>query len=247
MTSRDDILPEAIILAGGLGTRLRPVVGDRPKPLAEIAGRPFLELLFERLIAAGYGAATLSVGYRAGQIEARFGDRFGPLALRYALETEPLGTGGGLRNALAATTAEPLLVMNGDSVCAADLGEFRRHHLASGAAASLMLAPVAERGRYGVVDMADDGRVTAFRPRPAVAVAGPGLINAGVYLLSRAVIAAIPQGRAVSLETETFPALAETGQLRGWIAGDAAFIDIGTPESLAAAPEFFGLSPRPPS
>ena len=112
---------EAAILAGGLGTRLRSVVPDRPKVLAEIGGRPFIEILLDQVAAAGIRTAVLCTGYLGDQIEARLGTRRGPLALRYSREVEPLGTGGALRLALPMLASDTVLVLNGDSYCDADL------------------------------------------------------------------------------------------------------------------------------
>src|SRR5947208_13637377 len=128
---------EALVLAGGLGTRLLPVVSDRPKPLADVVGRPFIARLLDQLERFGYERAILCVGYRGEQVRAQLGGRHGVLTLDYSFEDHPLGTGGALRNAAAMVQAEHVLAMNGDSYCAADLASFADAHLHFGGAATM--------------------------------------------------------------------------------------------------------------
>jgi D-glycero-alpha-D-manno-heptose 1-phosphate guanylyltransferase len=226
---------DVTILAGGLGTRLRGVVADRPKVLAEVAGQPFLRHLLTRLRSLPVRSVVLCVGHLARQVETTLGCLSGDMPLRYAREAEPLGTGGALRNALPLLETRNVLVMNGDSFCAADLPAFRHAHRASGAVASLVLTQVADCGRYGRVTCDDGGRVTTFAEK--MPGSGPGWINAGIYLFARDAIAAIPADRAVSLEREVLVNHISAG-LHGW-PGGGRFIDIGTPESYAAADAFF--------
>jgi NDP-sugar pyrophosphorylase family protein len=226
----------AFILAGGLGTRLRPAVSDRPKALAEVAGRPFLAWLLDGLAAAGVRRAVLCTGYRGEMIRQAVGDRFQTLALDYSQETEPLGTGGAVRAALPLCDSPRLLVLNGDSLCRADLARFARQHAQRGAACSLVLARVEDTSRYGRVETAADGRLTQFVEKGDAA--GPGWINAGVYLFQRPVIEGMPPARALSLERDLFPAWLGRG-LYGH-QQDGPFLDIGTPESYSAAVDFVG-------
>jgi NDP-sugar pyrophosphorylase family protein len=235
----------AAILSGGLGTRLRPVVADRPKVLAEVAGKPFLAYLLDRLIAADIAEVTLLVGFAADQVRAAFGDSYRGVPLRYSREPEPLGTGGALRLALPLLAEETILLLNGDSFCELDYESF----FASRRDVTLALAHVPDASRYGRVIGPDLhspnpesqilSPVTGFAeksPDPS-----PGWINAGVYLLPRSVVATIPTGRAVSLERDVLPPLVAQGRVRGFPAG--RFIDIGTPESYAAAEAFFRTPP----
>lgn len=230
---------EAVVLAGGLGTRLRSAVPDRPKVLALVRGRPFLAHVLDRLEAAGVRRVVLGTGYCADRVREAIGDRHGRTAIAYSHETSPLGTGGAVRLAAGATASDPVLVLNGDSHCEADLPAFAAFHRACGAVGSLMLTRVSDTGRYGRVDLEDAGRVTAFREKGDAA--GPGWINAGIYLLSRGLLDAVPEGRAVSLEREVFPLWAARGGLFG-LRGGGRFLDIGTPESYREAEEFFGAS-----
>jgi NDP-sugar pyrophosphorylase family protein len=224
----------AAILAGGMGTRLRPVVGELPKVLAPVHGRPWLAFLLDRLAAAGLREVILLTGRGAEQVRAGLGDSHGELRLRYAAEPESLGTAGALRHALPLLAAPQVLLLNGDSYVEADLSAFLAFHRRRPTAASLVMANVTDAARYGRLEVAPDGRVLRFREKDS---AGPGWINAGAYLLDRRLVESIPAGRAVSLEREMLPR---------WLAGAGLaafpgrrFLDIGTPESYAEAEAFF--------
>ena len=225
----------AAILAGGLGTRLRPVVADRPKALARVAERPFVAFLLDQLEAGGVRDVVLLTGHRAEQIRDELGDRHGSMRLRYSPEREPLGTAGAVRLALPMIESVSLLLLNGDSFCDADLDAFGRFHTPH--ACSLVLARVEDGERYGQVEADEEGTIHGFREKGASR--GPAWINAGVYLLSRSLVKMIPPDRAVSLEREVFPRLAREGLLRGFRQG-GPFIDIGTPDSYARAEAFVG-------
>ena len=225
----------AAILAGGLGTRLVPVVGHLPKALAPVAGVPFLDRLLSRLAAWGLRDVVLCTGVGADRDAAHCGDgsRWG-LSLRTSREETPLGTGGALVHARGLLTTSPFLVFNGDSFADMDPGALVAFHRERRATATLLLVRVADRTRFGSVRLDADGRIAAFEEK---GIAGPGLINAGVYALEPGVLDAIPAGRPVSLESKVFPALVGRG-LFG-LATDARFIDIGTPESYRQAEAFF--------
>ena len=225
----------AAILCGGLGTRLRPVAGDTPKALVEIAGAPFLDRLLAQLAASGLRDVVLCTGVGADSVAAHCGDgsRWG-LEIRISREDTPLGTGGALGLARGLIASSPFLVLNGDSFVEADFRSLLSFHAARGAEATLLLVRVPDRSRFGSVRLADGSRIAAFEEK---GLAGPGLVNAGVYALSRTVLEAIPAGRPVSLESEVFPSLVG-GALFGFET-EARFIDIGTPESLREAGRFF--------
>ncbi len=226
----------ALILAGGLGTRLRTAVADRPKALAEIEGRPFLSYLLDQLLALGVRHVVLCTGYLGEQIEAAFGTHYGSLVLEYSHEAQPLGTGGAVKYALPKCPSNPMLVMNGDSYCVADLNAFwtwyQQRRIATGA---LLLTHVENGQRYGQVQMSDRGRIVAFQEKGAVDQ--PGWINAGIYLLDQALFTAVPDQQAVSLERELFPSWLARG-LHGY-PSNGDFIDIGLPQSYYAAADFF--------
>lgn len=225
----------AFILAGGMGTRLRAAVADRPKVLAPVRGRPFLAFLLDRLASAGVRQAVLGTGYMADAVEAAFGAAHQGMRLSYAREEMPLGTGGALRNGLAQLPSDPVLVLNGDSYFDADLPSFVQAFAESGARAALLRARVPDVARYGQVHSADDGRVVRFEEKGAAT--GPGWINAGIYLFRREVLEAIPADRPVSLEKEVFPSLIGRGLYA--VSQEGRFIDIGTPESYAEVERFF--------
>lgn len=225
----------AVILAGGTGIRLRSVVTDRPKVLAEVFGRPFVTYLLDQLAAAGVTYGVMCIGYLGAQVEATLGERYGSLRLSYSREASPLGTGGALRLAVPMLRSDPVLAMNGDSFCHADLNDFCRWHRARGARGTLLLTEVPDTRRYGRVQVDAHGRVRRFEEKGDAA--GPGRINAGIYLLTQEVLRAIPTDTAVSLEREVLPAWIGRGLYA--YPGNGAFLDIGTPEAYARAEQFF--------
>ena len=227
------------VLAGGLGTRLRAAVADRPKVLAPVAGRPFLTHLLDRLARAGAREVVLLTAHAAAQVRDALGEEYAGMRLRYSVEPAPLGTAGAVRQALPLLRSDTILLLNGDSYCDVDLAAFRRSH--DGAATGLTLTRVADASRFGRVRVAADGRVVDFEEKKADG--RPGWINAGVYLLPRALLQGLDPARPASLERDLLPAWVAAGRVRGFRAG-GRFIDIGTPESYAEAEAFFaGAAP----
>lgn len=225
--------PDVVILAGGRGTRLASLPGDLPKPLRPVNGRPFLAYLVDQARAAGARRVVLSLGYKPEAFQ-EFVRQEG---LEASIEPAPLGTGGGLRTALPRLGTETVVAMNGDSYAAVDLRLLAAVHRRRKARATMLLAEAEDASRYGRVEIDDHGAVERFAEKGE---SGPGLINAGVYVLDRSVVAGIPEGRAVSLERETFPTL--IGNRFFGEPGAFPFLDIGTPESYAAAAAFFEKS-----
>ncbi|HWG44466.1 MAG TPA: nucleotidyltransferase family protein [Gemmataceae bacterium] len=225
-----------VILAGGLGTRLRSRIADRPKVLAPVHGRPYLAYLLDQLAGAGLRNVVLLTGYLAEQIRSEFGDSYAHLRLAYSVEPSPLGTAGALRQALPHLLTPTVLLLNGDSYCAASLFDFREFHNRQGADFSLVLTPVEDCSRYGKVCLGPDDRVLRFEEKSQGA--GAGWVNAGIYLLSRSLIEEIPTGDSVSLERDMFPTWAADKRCFGFPC-HAQFLDIGTPESYARAEAFF--------
>lgn len=223
------------ILAGGLGARLRPAIGEHPKVLAEVAGRPFLAYLLDQLAEAGLRDVVLCTGWRAESVERALGGSHGPLRLRYSPEREPLGTAGALRHALPLLEGESVLVMNGDSFCGADLAGAWRWHLAARSQATLLLVEVEDASRFGRVEVDAAGAICRFVEKQAGA--GAGWINAGIYWLARARIESIASRTPLSLEHDVFPGWIGRG-LMG-LRTSARFLDIGTPRSYADASAFF--------
>jgi histidinol-phosphate phosphatase family protein len=225
----------AYILAGGFGTRLRQVVSDRPKVMAEVLGRPFLYHILDRLARLGITEAVVCTGHMAAQLEAAVGPSYRGIALAYSREDTPLGTGGALRLAFERHPPAGLaLALNGDSLVEADLAAYLAWRGRQDFPAALLLVPVDDTARFGRVDVDAQGRVLAFREKGRP---GPGLINAGVYLLRPEVLSGIEPGAAASIETDVFPRLAAAGKL-GAFQVQGRFLDIGTPESYAAAGRF---------
>lgn len=226
----------AVILAGGLGTRLQSVVADRPKVLALVHGRPFLTYLLDQLAAAGVQHVVLCTGYKADLVRQALGTQYGAIELEYSHEEQPLGTGGALRQAVSRARSDLVLALNGDSYCAADLQNFSAAHLARGFAGSLLLAEVPDAARYGRVAFDAKGRVESFIEKRATACGG--WINAGVYLLRKELLRVEPSGVRISLEQDLLPRWASQSLL-GAYPSAAAFLDIGTPESYAQTENFF--------
>ena len=204
---------EAILLVGGQGTRLRPLTIATPKPLLPTAGVPFLAHQLARAAAAGIGRVVLATAYRAQMFADEFGDgsQFG-LELTCVQEDTPLGTGGGIRNAaelLRGGPDEPLVVLNGDILSGHDLVAQLAMHDKSGAAVTMHLTLVGDARRYGAVPTTSEGKVIEFvekSPNPPT-----NQVNAGCYVFRRSAIDAIPEGRVVSVEYETFPGLLAAG------------------------------------
>lgn len=222
---------DTIVLAGGAGSRVRPLLGETPKVLADIAGRPFLDYLLAWL--AGFGArrVALSIGVGAARVRAYMaGHDRAPPALVAVEEDRPLGTAGAVAFAARHCRSDPVLVVNGDTLVEADLGAFLRFQRARGGAALVAVA-VADRGRYGGLDIGADDAVVAFREKSAAA--GPGPISAGVYLFDRETLAAVAAAPGPSLECDVLARL-PAGRLRAFMT-TGRFIDIGTPETLAEA------------
>lgn len=222
----------AAILAGGLGTRLKSVVADRPKVLAEIADRPFLSYLLDKLIYTGVKRVVLCTGYMANHIEKEFGYSYGTLSLFYSEEKTPLGTAGALRNAEELLESESILVMNGDSYCDVDIKTFWQWHSNNNSTGSLLLVKMLEANRYGCIQTDQSNMIIQFKEKGKQST--EGWINAGIYLLKKELIKSIPGNRSVSLEREMFPLWLSKNLIFGYKCSDA-FIDIGIPEDLKKA------------
>jgi len=225
---------DAIILSGGRGERLRGVLADRPKPLAEVGGRPFLAWLVLALANQGIRHIVLATGYLGDAIQGAMGDgrRFG-VELTYSRESEPLGTGGAVRLAAPQVRTGRVLVLNGDSYCRFDLERLLRVQQQSKAAATMWLQEVPDPGRFGTVELGDDGRVVGFVEKAQKGREDLALISCGVYLMERSVLDRIPAKLAVSLERDVFPGL--VGAELWGVRGEGIFVDIGTPQALAEA------------
>ena len=224
----------AVILVGGEGTRLRPLTTRTPKPMLLLVDRPLLAYTFEQLARHGVGRAVLSCGYLPTQIEAHFGGSHAGLEVEYRVEASPLGTAGGIRYGAQGRIDGTFLGLNGDSLRMADIGALLDFHRSRGALATLLLTPVEDPTRFGLVRLGPDGRVAAFLEKPKPEEIDTNLINAGVYVLEPEVLDLIEPGRQVSIERDVFPRIAEQGRLYG-LELPGYWLDIGTPESYLQA------------
>lgn len=225
---------EAIILAGGLGTRLRQAVPDLPKPMAPINGRPFLDYQMAYWLGQGVRRFILSVGYRYEVIQRYFGNSYRSAPIAYAVEETPLGTGGGLLLAMnELRSSGPWLILNGDTFFDVPLAALKAFHAGKDADFTLSLFPVTDNTRYTGIDINDDHRITAL----AVERCGRQLINGGVYLFSETALAGcgFRAGDSASLEDGMLRKAVEHGKrLYGYIAR-GTFVDIGIPDDYARA------------
>jgi mannose-1-phosphate guanylyltransferase len=228
---------KAILLVGGKGTRLMPLTTKTPKPMLKIAGAPVTEHQIIKAREAGISEIVLATSYLADVFEPYFGDgsRFG-MKIKYAYETEPLGTGGAIANAaqqLELGENEALFIFNGDVLSAHDLAAQAKLHIDSNAAVTLHLVEVPDARAYGCVPISADSKVLQFLEKMDNPIAKT--INAGCYIFSNRALKEIPKGSVVSVERETFPALLSSGQnIYGYVDG-GYWIDMGTPESMIRA------------
>lgn len=220
---------EAIVLAGGFGTRLREVVPDWPKPMAPIAGRPFLEILLGSLASKGFSRVVLSLGYMAEKISNHFGSRFAGMDLDYVVEDSPLGTGGAVRLAMTRCTRDHVFVLNGDTFLdleASAIDEFwlaRRNPL-------IVARQVTDTARFGRLLVQDD-LVRGFTEK---GVSGPGLINGGCYVFDRKQLDHFELNQPFSLEADFLAHAVQTMPVNVFVTG-GHFIDIGVPEDYQRA------------
>jgi len=230
----------ALVLAGGLGTRLRAIYDQGPKCMAPVKGRPFLAYLIQWLQCAGIRQVILCIGYKGEQIRNWLGDgRVWGVQVRYCVEEELRGTAGALRLASGMVDARTCLAINGDSFLEVNLDDMHAFHRARRADATLALARVQDSSRYGGVQLDAHGKIEKFGDAGAAAGSPPcqepdaSLINGGVYLLERPFFNSIPEGKTVSIEKEIFPGWAGR-DMYGFVS-DGFFIDIGVPADYARA------------
>jgi NDP-sugar pyrophosphorylase family protein len=228
------------VLAGGLGTRLASVLPDRPKVMADVGGRPFLDLLLEALILQGARRVVLCLGSRAQSVVDYLAvHSYSPLEIQTSVEPRPLGTAGALAFAFPLFRSDPVLIMNGDTWTQAVLTEFLASHAAADVSMSILCAKVSDARRYGRVEIDAAGRVTRFEEKNSGS-SSAGWVSAGVYLLNRSVLAQLSSDKHESLERDVFEAVSP-GSLHAH-RSEARFLDIGTPESLRQAEVLLGVN-----
>jgi NDP-sugar pyrophosphorylase family protein len=223
---------KAVLLVGGLGTRLHPILPSTPKPLASVGNQSFLELLIWQLRSQGIRRLVMCTGYLGEQIEEMFGDgRTWDVAIEYSKELSPQGTAGAIKLAQPILQdSQDFLVMNGDSYLEVDLRQFIHFHREHDGLGSMAVVKVNNAGRYGTVQIGSDGRVKGFSEKTGRDAAG--IVNAGIYIFNRSVFDYFPEGPA-SLEKEVFPRILPQSVYA--FEQHGMFIDIGTPEDYARA------------
>ena len=220
---------EAIVLAGGFGTRLKEVVPDLPKPMAPVAGRPFLEILLSMLARKGFTRVVLSLGFMSEKVISHFGDNYSGMELVYEVESQPLGTGGAIRAALMHCLTDHAFIFNGDTYLDLEVDELEslwqaRHHPV------IVVRKVPDTARFGRVEMSD-GCVNVFLEK---GMSGAGLINAGCYVLPKGALDDFALGQPFSLETEFFIKYLQRIRFDGFVT-HGQFIDIGVPDDYVLA------------
>ncbi len=240
----------AVVLVGGEGTRLRPLTLSMPKQMLPVVEWRMIERVVAHLAAHGVDEAVLSLGYRPHAFQSAFPDgRVAGVRVIYAVEDEPLGTAGGIRYAAErAGVDDTFVAVNGDVLTDLDVGKLIGFHRERGAAATIHLTAVDDPSAFGVVPTDESGRVERFVEKPAPGRAPTNLINAGTYVLEPSVLGAIPEGRSVSIERETFPFLVEGEELFA-LASEDYWIDTGTPRQYLQAHRdlLAGRRPGPPA
>lgn len=224
-----------LILCGGVGSRLRPVVSDRQKVLAEVSGRPFITFILDQISDAGGRNVILCTGFMGEQIEGELGNRYKALSLCYSREDEPLGTAGAIRNAFDMITSDVSMVYNGDSYCRINPEDLLEWHILRKSTCTLTLVNVPDVERYGSVNFDSDYIITSFDEKRRIGK--NGWVNAGIYCIDSRLIASIREKENISLEKDFFPDM--IGKRLFAFPQNAEFIDIGTPDSYREANPFF--------
>ncbi len=221
---------KAVIMAGGEGRRLRCVTGEHPKPLVPLVGRPLMEHILRLLRQHGFTEVCAALGYRADEIEQRFGDgRALGLSLQYRRERDALGTAGGVKNCADFIGEEDVLVISGDAACDFDLGALVQAHRAGGAAVTLALYRHPEPLSYGLAVTDGEGWVRAFIEKPGWERVVTDLVNTGIYVLSPRALALVPEGQPFDFAKDLFPLLMERGEKLLGVALEGYWCDVGTP------------------
>jgi D-glycero-alpha-D-manno-heptose 1-phosphate guanylyltransferase len=227
---------EAIILAGGLGTRLKEVVGDMPKPMAPVNGRPFLEYILDYLDHFEIEHVILSVGYKHELIIDHFGKKYKSVDIEYSVEESPLGTGGAIKKAFGYTFGKKAMVFNGDTMFRMNLLRLFDFHVIKSSDFTIVLRQVDDVSRYGAVERDDDYRIIRFNEKGEKS--GKGMINGGIYLINKKFFEKIEFPEKFSIEKDCFEKMVHTFPFYGTICKQY-FIDIGIPEDYQKAQDEF--------
>lgn len=222
---------EVVILAGGYGTRLRPVLDDIPKALAPVRGKPFLEYILNWLAEYNTVSIILSVGHKADAIVSHFGNNFKGITLKYVYEAEPLGTGGGILNALKYIGGRDFLALNGDTFFPVDIQSLISQHLDLEGGITVALKETDDCGRFGSVNVDDGNNIVAFNEKM---IKGHSLINGGIYIINKEFIQETGLPSRCSFEKDVLEKYAGTGQIKGIVFSNT-FLDIGVPDDYDKA------------
>lgn len=218
---------KAVIMAGGEGSRLRPLTCDMPKPMARLCGRPILEYILELLSRNGFDEAVLTLGYMPHVIREHFPEeRYGTIKLQFCEEKTPLGTAGGVKNA-AGDMTDDFLVISGDALCDFDLKSAVDFHKKSGAAVTIVVTRVKDPREYGLVNMDESGNVTGFTEKPAWTGVTTDLANTGIYIINPQVLALIPENRSFDFANHLFPRMLSEGMILKAYEAEGYWCDIG--------------------
>ena len=239
---------DAVVLCGGMGTRLRTVIGEKQKTVAYVNGRPFLFFIIEALMRQGVKRIVLSTGYQSDELKACVEEQDFAAEIIFSAEKEPLGTGGAVRLAKSIIKSDPFLVLNGDSFCRVGYADFLKFHQKVDATATLTVTTHTNRADYGSIQLGLGGQVERFLEKVSAPQAGQGhlslvYVNAGVYCFSSDIFRYMPAGKSFSLEYDLFPQLCGKGLFA--LAVEGHFIDIGTPERFQEAQKILGLKSSP--
>ncbi len=229
------MLTECIILAGGLGTRLRSVVADQPKVLAEVNGFPFLKYIIDHALSQGCKHIILSTGYMHEKVEEFIGNHYPQEEISFAIEEDPLGTGGGILNALKKCKTDDVIVLNGDTFFNIRFSDLYEQYLSHHSVFSIALKQMQKFSRYGTVTCNQDGRILSFNEKQFMAT---GLINAGIYIVNRKLFMSMNWPEKFSMEKDFMEKYTDSLSMHGFTF-DEYFIDIGIPEDYAKAQDDF--------
>jgi len=227
---------DVVILCGGKGDRLKLAVCDRPKAMAEINGRPFLDILIDYIASFGFVRFILCIGYMGDVIEQHYLGKKNNLEILFSADREPLGTAGAIKKAEVVIKSSPFLVINGDSFCQVDLKSFASFHLNKNAFISIVVTKAKERNDYGSVTLGDFQRIDGFKEKTGGNK--DSFINGGAYLFQKEALSFISAGQSASLERDVFPGAIASQRIFGYIT-DGLFIDIGIPERYQEAKQIF--------
>jgi len=228
-----------VILAGGRGTRLKSILPEQQKVVAKVKEHPFLEYILKQLNKAGFKNVVICTSYLSDQVKKTLGNYYLDLSLFYSNEQPALGTAGAIAKILPRLSSDDILIMNGDSFCLCDLQSAYEFYLKKGTNGTIIIKEEDNTDRYGKVGLNENGELVSFKEKEENR--GKGLINAGIYIIKKSLLAEIPKEMFVSLEKEMFPSWIGKGFYGFKTTGK--FIDIGTEESYKEAEEFFSQNP----